>query len=116
MEDFIADLSMIFDDIFPVPHSRHSEVHREDIEKCQELQILCYSPLAGVYMVSSRNGREIFITGHAEYERDTLKNEYFRDLDKGLPIKLPVNYFPDDDPSRAPLQTWRSHANLLFSN
>ena len=105
-----------FDDIFPVPHSRHSEVHREDIEKCDALQILCYSPLAGVYMVSSRNGREIFITGHAEYERDTLKSEYFRDLEKGLPIEVPFNYFPGDNPSCEPKFSWRCHANLMYSN
>lgn len=105
-----------FDDIFPVPHSRHSEVRREDIEKCDALRILCYSPLSGVYMVSSRNGREIFITGHAEYERDTLKSEYFRDLEKGLPIDVPFNYFPGDNPSCEPVFSWRCHANLMYSN
>lgn len=105
-----------FDDVFPVPHSRHSELHREDIEKIKELEILSYSPLAGVYMVASRNGREIFITGHAEYERDTLKGEYFRDLGKGLPIEVPFNYFPGDNPNCEPIFSWRCHANLMYSN
>ena len=105
-----------FDDVFPVPHSRHSELHREDVEKVKELEILSYSPLAGVYMVASRNGREIFITGHAEYERDTLKGEYFRDLGKGLPIEVPFNYFPGDNPNCEPIFSWRCHANLMYSN
>jgi homoserine O-succinyltransferase len=105
-----------FDDVFPVPHSRHSELHREDVEKVKELEILSYSPLAGVYMVASRNGREIFITGHAEYERDTLKGEYLRDLGKGLPIEVPFNYFPGDNPNCEPIFSWRCHANLMYSN
>ena len=105
-----------FDDIFPVPHSRHSDVRREDIENCPELEILAYSPLAGVYMVSARGGREIFITGHAEYERDTLKQEYFRDLERGLPIDVPYNYFPGDNPNCEPIFSWRCHANLMYSN
>lgn len=105
-----------FDDVFPVPHSRHSEVHREDIEKIPELEILSYSPLAGVYMVASRSGREIFITGHAEYERDTLKGEYFRDLEKGLSIEIPFNYFPGGNPNCEPIFSWRCHANLMYSN
>ncbi|MCR5717993.1 MAG: homoserine O-succinyltransferase [Oscillospiraceae bacterium] len=105
-----------FDDIFPVPHSRHSEVHRSDIEQCESLQVLSYSPLAGVYMVASRNGREYFITGHAEYERDTLKQEYFRDLERGLPIEVPFNYFPGDNPNCEPKFSWRCHANLMYSN
>ena len=105
-----------FDDVFPVPHSRHSELHREDVEKVKELEILSYSPLAGVYMVASRNGREIFITDHAEYERDTLKGEYFRDLGKGLPIEVPFNYFPGDNPNCEPIFSWRCHANLMYSN
>ncbi|MBQ4465571.1 MAG: homoserine O-succinyltransferase [Oscillospiraceae bacterium] len=105
-----------FDDIFPVPHSRHSEVHREDIEKCSELEILSYSPLAGVYMVASRNGREFYVTGHSEYERDTLKQEYERDLAKGLPIDVPWGYFPGDNPNCEPIFSWRCHANLMYSN
>lgn len=105
-----------FDDVFPVPHSRHSEVHREDIEKVAELQILAYSALAGVYMVASRNGREFFVTGHSEYERDTLAQEYRRDLERGLPIEVPFNYFPGDNPNCEPVFSWRCHANLMYSN
>ncbi|MBR1529325.1 MAG: homoserine O-succinyltransferase [Oscillospiraceae bacterium] len=105
-----------FDDEFPVPHSRHTENRREDIEACPDLQILSYSPLAGVLLVQSRDGRQIFITGHAEYERDTLKEEYFRDLAKGLPISVPKNYFPGDNPNYEPVFSWRCHANLMYSN
>lgn len=105
-----------FDDEFLVPHSRHTTVSREDIEKVPELKILAYSDIAGVYAVSTDNGKQIFITGHSEYDADTLKNEYLRDKDAGLEIDVPVNYFPDDDPTKSPLVTWRSHANLLFSN
>ncbi len=105
-----------FDDEFPVPHSRHTENRREDIEQHPELQIMAYSPLAGVLLVQSQNGRQIFMTGHAEYERDTLKEEYFRDINKGLPIEVPKNYFPGDNPRYEPVFSWRSHANLLYSN
>jgi len=105
-----------FDDEFLVPHSRHTTISREDIEKVPDLKILAYSDIAGVYAVSTDNGKQIFITGHSEYDADTLKNEYFRDKEAGLQIDIPVNYFPDDDPTKPPLVTWRSHANLLFSN
>jgi len=105
-----------FDDVFAIPHSRHTENRREDIEKNPNLQILAYSPLAGVLLVQSRNGRQIFMTGHAEYERDTLKEEYFRDKAKGLPISVPENYFPGDNPNYAPVFSWRCHANLMYSN
>ena len=105
-----------FDDVFPVPHSRHTTVLREDIEKVPELKILASSEEAGVYAISSKNGRQIFITGHSEYDADTLKNEYLRDQAAGLGTPIPKNYFPDDDPARDPLVTWRSHANLLYSN
>lgn len=105
-----------FDDEFPVPHSRHSELHREDIEKVPELEILSYSPLAGVYIVAGRDGREFFVTGHTEYERFTLRDEYFRDLEKGLPIDVPFGYFPGDNPKCDPKFTWRCHANLMYSN
>ncbi len=105
-----------FDDEFLVPHSRHTTISREDIEKVPDLKILAYSDIAGVYAVSTDNGKQIFITGHSEYDADTLKNEYLRDKDAGLQIDIPVNYFPDDDPTKPPLVTWRSHANLLFSN
>ncbi|MBC8528935.1 homoserine O-succinyltransferase [Christensenellaceae bacterium NSJ-44] len=105
-----------FDDIFWAPHSRHTEVRREDIEKVEDLTILAESQEAGVYIVASNNGRHIFVTGHAEYDPDTLKNEYLRDLDKGLCMHPPKNYFIDNDPEKPPLVTWRSHANLLYNN
>ena len=105
-----------FDDVFNVPQSRHTTVLREDVEKVSELKILASSDETGVYAMSSKNGRQIFITGHSEYDADTLKNEYERDLSQGKPIKIPFNYFPNDDASKAPLVTWRAHANLLFSN
>ncbi len=105
-----------FDDVFMVPHSRHTTVMREDIEKVPELKILASSEEAGVYAVFTRGGRQVFITGHSEYDADTLKKEYLRDKNAGLPIEIPVNYFPDDDPEKEPLVTWRGHANLLYSN
>ena len=105
-----------FDDVFMVPQSRHTTVKREDIEKCPKLKILASSDETGVYAVSTNKGKQIFITGHSEYDANTLKNEYVRDLEKGLPIDVPKNYFPDDDPTKEPLVTWRAHANLLFSN
>ena len=105
-----------FDDEFMVPHSRHTTVRREDIEKIDDLRILASSEEAGVYAVFTNMGRQIFITGHSEYDADTLKNEYLRDIAAGKPIEIPKNYFPDDDPTRQPLVRWRSSANLLFSN
>ena len=105
-----------FDDVFMVPHSRHTTVKREDIEKCPELKILASSEEAGIYAVATDGGKQIFITGHSEYDADTLKNEYLRDLGEGKPIEIRKNYFPVDDPTREPLVTWRSHANLLYSN
>ena len=105
-----------FDDTFYVPHSRHSEVRREDIEKVEGLNIVSESEDAGVHMVIARSGREIFITGHSEYSPYTLDQEYKRDLGKGLPIDMPKNYYRDDDPEKGPLVRWRAHANLLFSN
>ena len=105
-----------FDDVFYVPHSRHTEIRREDIEQCPELDIISESPEAGVYMVMARGGREFFITGHSEYSPYTLDGEYKRDLGKGLPIEMPKNYYRNDDPSQPPLVRWRGHANLLFSN
>ena len=105
-----------FDDEFMVPHSRHTTVRREDIEKVDDLRILASSEEAGVYAVFTNMGRQIFITGHSEYDADTLKNEYLRDVAAGKPIEIPKNYFPDDDPTRQPLVRWRSSANLLFSN
>ncbi len=105
-----------FDDEFLVPHSRHTTVKREDIEKVPELRILASSKEAGVYAVSTDGGRQIFITGHSEYDAGTLRKEYLRDKNAGLPIEVPVNYFPGDDDTKEPLCTWRSHANLIYSN
>ena len=105
-----------FDDEFYIPHSRHSEVRREDILACPDLTILSESRESGVYMVSARGGRELFVTGHLEYAPDTLDTEYKRDLSKGLPIEMPVNYYRDNDPNKEPLVRWRSTANLLFAN
>lgn len=105
-----------FDDKFMVPHSRHTTILREEIEKVPELKILSSSEKAGVYVISTDKGRQIFVTGHSEYDADTLKNEYLRDKNAGLPIKVPENYFINDDDTKEPMVTWRSHANLLFSN
>ncbi len=105
-----------FDDLFYVPHSRHTEVRREDILAIPKLRLLSESPLSGVYAVSDTTGRQIFLTGHSEYDPATLKEEYQRDLDKGLPIGVPFNYFPGDDPQAVPQVTWRSSAYLLFAN
>ena len=105
-----------FDDVFMVPQSRHTTIRREDVEACSSLKILASSEEAGVYAVATEGGKQIFITGHSEYDANTLKNEYLRDLGEGKPIEIPKNYFPEDDPTREPLVTWRSHANLLYSN
>ena len=105
-----------FDDVFYVPHSRYSEVRREDIEKVPELKIIAESDEGGIYMVMARGGREFFITGHSEYSPGTLDFEYHRDLEKGINPAIPANYYLDDDPSQQPIVRWRSHANLLFSN
>lgn len=105
-----------FDDVFYVPHSRHTEVRREDIDKCKDLQVVSESDESGVHIVMARGGREIFVTGHSEYSPYTLDGEYRRDLGKGLPIDMPKNYYRNDDPEQGPLVRWRSTANLLFSN
>jgi homoserine O-succinyltransferase len=105
-----------FDDTFQIPHSRHTEVRREDIASCPLLRILSESKESGVYAVSDLTGRRIFLTGHSEYDRHTLRDEYLRDLNKGLPIDIPNNYFPDDDPNQEPILSWRSSATLLFTN
>ena len=105
-----------FDDTFMVPQSRHTTVLREDIEKVKELKILASSKKTGVYAISTKNGRQIFITGHSEYDADTLQNEYLRDISQGKKCNIPENYYPDDNPNNPPLVTWRAHANLLFSN
>jgi homoserine O-succinyltransferase len=111
-----APLLRGFDEIFLAPHSRHTEVRGEDIQKVKGLKLLAVSEQAGVYMAASDDGRMVFVTGHPEYDRLTLKAEYDRDVAKGLPISVPENYFPGDDPAREPLMSWRSHANLLYAN
>ena len=105
-----------FDDIFWVPHSRHTTIKREDVEKVPELKLLASSEKAGVYALMNDRGKQIFVTGHSEYDADTLQREYLRDKNLGLPIHVPENYFPDDDDTKEPIVRWRSHANLLFSN
>ena len=105
-----------FDDIFYVPHSRNTEVRREDIERIPQLEILTSSDISGVHIVANKNGRQYFITGHSEYDRDTIANEYRRDLEKGIDIQLPYNYFPGDNPDNMPVFSWRCTANLMFSN
>ena len=105
-----------FDDSFVVPHSRHTSCRREDIEAVPELKILASSPEAGIFVVATDKGRQIFVTGHSEYDANTLKNEYLRDKAAGLPIDIPKNYFPDDDDTKEPVVRWRSCANLLYSN
>ena len=105
-----------FDDVFMAPHSRHTGTRREDVEACPALKILASSETAGVYALSTEGGRQIFITGHSEYDADTLKREYLRDKNAGLSIHIPENYFPDDDDEKPPRVSWRSHANLLYQN
>lgn len=105
-----------FDDQFWVPHSRHTTVDRADLEKIPGMKILASSEEAGVYAMMTDKGRQIFITGHSEYDGDTLAREYLRDKNAGLPIDTPKNYYPDDDDTKEPMVRWRSHANLLFSN
>jgi homoserine O-succinyltransferase len=105
-----------FDDIFQAPHSRYTEIRRADIERVPELVILAESDKAGIHILASRDGRKTFVTGHSEYDPLTLKQEYERDLAKGLPIRVPENYFPGDDPARAPLVCWRGHAAMFFAN
>ena len=104
------------DDIYYVPHSRHTQIKRGDIAQIKDLQILSYSEDAGVHIVADMECRKFFITGHSEYDRDTLAKEYFRDLDKGLDIEMPINYFPNNDPKAVPRMTWRGTANLIFNN
>ncbi len=105
-----------FDDVFYVPHSRHTEIRKTDVEKVPQLEVLAESDEAGIYILGTTDGRQLFVTGHSEYDPFTLKKEYDRDIAAGLPIEVPVNYYPDDDPSRTPLVRWRGHANLLFAN
>lgn len=116
IDDELNPIFRGFDDVFYVPHSRYSEVRRNDIEKVPELKIIAESDESGIYMVMARGGREFFITGHSEYSPGTLDFEYHRDLEKGINPAIPVNYYHNDDPSQQPIVRWRSHANLLFSN
>ncbi len=110
------DLLRGFDDIFYAPHSRHTEVKKEDIEKIDGLHLLSYSQDAGVYIVEAMGGKQFFVMGHSEYDKDTLKNEYFRDKEKGLDINVPVNYFKDNDPSKEVISLWKAHSSLLYTN
>lgn len=105
-----------FDEVFSVPHSRHTEIRRMDVEKVRDLKILAFSNESGVNIIADKEERRFFLLGHFEYDRFTLANEYFRDKDKGLDIQAPKHYFPYDDPSQPPHFNWRAHANLLFSN
>lgn len=105
-----------FDEVFLAPHSRHTGIDVDDVARCQELRILAQSEEAGPYLLSTDNGRQIFVTGHPEYDRLTLDAEYRRDVDKGLTIAVPKNYYPHDDPTQTPLFRWRSHAHLLYHN
>ena len=105
-----------FDDVFMVPQSRHTTIERAEVEKHPEIKIIASSEEAGVYIMMTENGRQIFITGHSEYDPGTLRKEYLRDKNLGLPIDIPVNYFPDDDDTREPRVNWRGHANLLYAN
>lgn len=105
-----------FDDYFMAPHSRHTEIRKEDIEAVEDLTILAESEEAGVFLVTDREGKKIFVMGHPEYDRITLDKEYKRDLEKGLPIDMPVNYYPDNDSQNKPNLTWRSHGSILYAN
>jgi homoserine O-succinyltransferase len=105
-----------FDDTFYVPHSRHTGIHRELIDAHPDLEVMATSDDAGVYIATAQNGRQIFVTGHSEYDPETLKGEYDRDVSQGKPINVPINYYPNDDPNQPPVVRWRGHANLLFSN
>jgi homoserine O-succinyltransferase len=116
IDDELNPIFRGFDDMFYVPHSRYSEVRREDIDKVPALKIIAESAESGIYMVMARGGREFFITGHSEYSPGTLDFEYRRDLEKGINPEIPVNYYENDNPDNPPIVRWRSHANLLFSN
>ncbi|MBQ2686516.1 MAG: homoserine O-succinyltransferase, partial [Clostridia bacterium] len=105
-----------FDDEFYAPHSRYTKMSISDIKDVPNLEVLADSKDAGEYIIATRDGKQLFVTGHCEYDNDTLSLEYFRDLEKGINPEVPENYFPDDDPKKTPIVRWRSHANLLFSN
>jgi homoserine O-succinyltransferase len=116
VEDPLCPLTRGFDDVFLAPYSIHTRVKMEDVKAVAELAVLSQSGQAGLYIAMSRGGRQIFVIGHSEYDAETLALEYRRDIKKGLDIALPFNYFPDNDPARTPHKTWRSHAQLLYSN
>lgn len=116
IDDELNPIFRGFDDVFYVPHSRFSEVRRDDIEKVPALKIIAESNESGIYMVMARGGREFFITGHSEYSPGTLDFEYHRDLEKGMNPEIPANYYEDNNPDNPPIVRWRSHANLLFTN
>ena len=105
-----------FDDRFVCPQSRYTHVRSEDVERCKDLTVLAVSEKAGILLVKSKDNRQLFMTGHLEYDTDTLELEYKRDIKKGIAIDIPENYFPDDNPENIPLSTWRSHAHLFYSN
>jgi homoserine O-succinyltransferase len=105
-----------FDDLFLAPHSRYTETRKEDLEQVKELEVLAESDEAGVYIAASKDGKNIFVLGHSEYDRETLLEEYKRDKERGLETKQPKNYFPNDNANLAPYLTWRAHSNLLFTN
>lgn len=105
-----------FDDVFNAPHSRHTGIDEDAVMRCPELEILARSEEAGAFLIGDRSMRRFFVTGHPEYDFDTLSKEYFRDVEKGLAIDVPYNYFPDNDPNKRPLVTWKSHAHLMFAN
>ncbi|MBR4767263.1 MAG: homoserine O-succinyltransferase [Clostridia bacterium] len=114
--DTLHPLMRGLDDVFYVPHSRHTEISRNDIALIKDLQIISYSEMSGIHLVSDMECRNFYSTGHSEYDRETLAREYFRDKEKGLDIKLPYNYFPGDDPANTPVISWRSAGNLIFTN
>lgn len=114
--DLYHPLMRGFDDVYYVPHSRHTETRFQDIALCKDLQIISYSEEAGIHLISDLDCRNFYATGHSEYDSDTLAKEYFRDLKKGLNIKVPYNYFPDDDPAKKPEMTWRNVGTLMFTN
>lgn len=105
-----------FDDVFYAPHSRHTEVLIEDVQQVEDLDILAVSEDAGLYLCASRDGKHVFVTGHSEYDPETLSLEYHRDIGKGMDVPVPANYFPNDDPTQSPIVRWRAHSNLLFAN
>nr|WP_320024489.1 homoserine O-succinyltransferase [uncultured Acetobacterium sp.] len=116
LEQSYVKLFRGFDDTFYAPHSRHTSIHRELIDAHPDLEVMAASNEAGVYIAIAQNGRQIFVTGHSEYDPETLKGEYDRDVSQGKPINVPMNYYPNDDPTQPPVVRWRGHANLLFSN